>query len=175
MILSDEAELNAIKQVANLMCAGARTAPKGRGIDNIVTAIVDGEEKNAIARKMFEIGKEMDVQSFVRDGAGIRFASVVVLIGTKTKPLGLKICGLCGFKDCNELEEKGGICVFNTTDLGIAVSSAVSIASLHHIDNRIMYTAGIAVKKMSLLGEDVKIILAIPLSATGKNPFFDRK
>lgn len=175
MISGKEAESNAIRQVANLMCAGARTAPKGRGIDNLVTAIVDGEEKNAIARKMFELGKEKDVQSFIRDATGIRFAEVVVLIGTKVKPMGLKICGLCGFKDCAELEEKDGICVFNTTDLGIAVSSAVSIASLHHIDNRIMYTAGIAAREMDLLGPEVKIILTIPLTATGKNPFFDRK
>ena len=175
MITSDEAETNAIKQVANLMCAAARTAPKGRGIDNLVTGIVEGEEKNALARKMFELGKEKEIRSFIRDATGIRFASTVVLIGTKTKPLGLKICGLCGFKDCAELEEKGGICVFNATDLGIAVSSAVSIAALHHIDNRIMYTPGIAAKEMGLFGQDVKIILTIPLAATGKNPFFDRK
>ena len=175
MISSDEAELNAVRQVANLMCAAARTAPKGRGIDNLVTAIVEGEEKNAIARKMLELGKKTDTQSFIRDATGIRFAPVIVLIGTKVKPLGLKICGLCGFKNCAELEEKGGICVFNATDLGIAVSSAASVATLHHIDNRIMYTAGIATGEMGLLGPEIKIILTIPLTATGKNPFFDRK
>ena len=54
MISSDEAELNAIRQTANLMCAAARTAPKGRGMDNIVSAVVEGEEKNALARKMME-------------------------------------------------------------------------------------------------------------------------
>lgn len=43
------------------------------------------------------------------------------------------------------------------------------------IDNRIMYTAGIAAKEMGLLGQDVRIILTIPLTVTGKNPFFDRK
>jgi uncharacterized ferredoxin-like protein len=175
MITSDDAELNAIRQVANLMCAAARTAPKGRGMDNIVTAIVESEEKNAIARKMLEMGKEKDAQSFIRDAAGVRFAKVLVLIGTKLKPLGLKICGLCGFKDCADLESKGGTCVFNSSDLGTAVASAVSVAGLHHIDNRIMYSAGIVVKEMGLLGKETKIIFGVPLSATGKNPFFDRK
>ncbi|OIN97899.1 ferredoxin [Candidatus Desantisbacteria bacterium CG_4_10_14_0_8_um_filter_48_22] len=175
MISSDEAELNAIRQVANLMCAAARTAPKGRGIDNLVTAIVEGEEKNAIARKMLELAREKDVQSFARDAAGVRFAPVLVLIGTRAKPMGLKICGLCGFKDCAELEGKGGICVFNASDLGVAIGSAVSVAALHHVDNRVMYTAGIAAMEMELLGKDVKILFTIPLTATGKNPFFDRK
>ena len=86
MISSDEAELNAIRQVANLMCAAARTAPKGRGIDNLVTAIVEGEEKNDIARKMLELARENNVQGFARDATGIRFAQVLVLIGTKVKP-----------------------------------------------------------------------------------------
>ncbi|MGD0658918.1 MAG: DUF2148 domain-containing protein [Syntrophorhabdales bacterium] len=40
------------------------------------------------------------------------------------------------------------------------------------IDNRIMYTVGAAAKALRLLDSD--IIIGIPLSATGKNPFFDR-
>ncbi|MCK4639266.1 MAG: ferredoxin domain-containing protein, partial [Bacteroidales bacterium] len=45
----------------------------------------------------------------------------------------------------------------------------------NRVDNRIMYTAGQAVIELGLLGEDVKIVYVIPLSATSKNPFFDRK
>jgi uncharacterized ferredoxin-like protein len=37
-----------------------------------------------------------------------------------------------------------------------------------------MYTVGRAITNLKLLGEDVKIALGIPLSVTGKNPFFDR-
>ena len=175
MISGQEAEKEAIRQVARLMCAAARTAPKGRGVDNIVTAVVEGDEKNAIARAMMKIGKEKETQSFIRDAGGVRFASAMVLIGTKIKPLGLKICGLCGFKDCAQLEEKRGVCVFNSGDLGIAIGSAVSVAGTHNIDNRIMYTAGVAAKEMELLGKEVKIVFTIPLSVTGKNPFFDRR
>ncbi|MDT8308711.1 MAG: ferredoxin domain-containing protein, partial [Bacteroidales bacterium] len=56
-----------------------------------------------------------------------------------------------------------------------AVGSAISVAMDHRVDNRIMYTAGIAAVEMKMLGEAVKIAYGIPLSATSKNPFFDRK
>jgi uncharacterized ferredoxin-like protein len=44
----------------------------------------------------------------------------------------------------------------------------------HRIDNRVMYTVGQAILEMKLLGEDVRIAFGIPLSVSGKSPFFDR-
>jgi uncharacterized ferredoxin-like protein len=83
---------------------------------------------------------------------------------------------MCGFKNCEEKNKFPEIpCVFNTGDLGIAIGSAVSVAMDNRVDNRIMYTAGQAVIELGLLGKDVKIVYVIPLSATSKNPFFDRK
>ena len=41
-----------------------------------------------------------------------------------------------------------------------------------NIDNRMMYTIGAAARKLRLLDSD--LIIGIPLSATGKNPYFDR-
>jgi uncharacterized ferredoxin-like protein len=40
-------------------------------------------------------------------------------------------------------------------------------------DNRIMYRAGVAARDMGLVDWD--FVMGIPLSATGKNIFFDRK
>ena len=57
-------------------------------------------------------------------------------------------------------------------DLGIALGSAVKLAAELSIDNRIMCTIGAAAKRLNLLDSDV--VMGIPLSATGKNPFFDR-
>ena len=37
-----------------------------------------------------------------------------------------------------------------------------------------MYTYGKAVIELGILGEDVLIAYGIPLSANGKNPFFER-
>jgi uncharacterized ferredoxin-like protein len=38
-----------------------------------------------------------------------------------------------------------------------------------------MFSVGRAAVELGLLGPDVKIAMGIPLSVTGKNPFFDRK
>ena len=165
----------AILQVANLMCLAVRTAPKARGIDNLASKIVTGDEKGVLAKKMKEIGKREQSHTFLRDAENIQQADCVVLTGTKFSPLDLRICGLCGYKNCAEAKEKGGICIFNPGDLGIALGSAVSVASLHHVENRVMYTAGYAAVELKFLGEEIKLAFGIPLSATGKNPFFDRK
>ncbi|MGB9608026.1 MAG: ferredoxin domain-containing protein [bacterium] len=173
-MLSREAEESAVLLVAQLMCASARTAPKARGMDDIETRIIR-EEKERLANKMEDIGKEFNVPFFLRDADNVRRSSLVVLIGTRITPHNLSPCGFCGFSNCEEMQEKGGICAFSLSDLGIAVGSAVSIASLHHIDNRIMYTAGYAALKLGLLPPEVKVAFGIPLSCTGKNIFFDRR
>ena len=53
----DEMEKKAVLETASRMCAAARTAPKTRHIDGIHTLVVTGEEKDALADKMEEIGK----------------------------------------------------------------------------------------------------------------------
>ena len=46
---SDEMERQAILATAARMCAAARTAPKAKGVDNILTRVLTGEEKKALA------------------------------------------------------------------------------------------------------------------------------
>jgi uncharacterized ferredoxin-like protein len=60
------------------------------------------------------------------------------------------------------------------TDLGIAVGSAVKTAQIHNVDNRIMYSGGVAAHNLGLFSKECTVVYAIPLSATGKNIFFDR-
>jgi uncharacterized ferredoxin-like protein len=50
----------------------------------------------------------------------------------------------------------------------------VSIATDNRVDNRILFTVGLIAVELGLLGGDVKIAYGIPLSVSGKNPFFDR-
>jgi uncharacterized ferredoxin-like protein len=38
-----------------------------------------------------------------------------------------------------------------------------------------MYSIGKAALALGLLGKDAALAIGIPLSATGKNPYFDRK
>lgn len=177
MIAKDkDLEQKAVETVAALMCAAARTAPKAHGTDNLSTLVVTGKEKDALAKEMMRIGKENDIGFFQRDSGNVDRAQAVVIFGQKTAQLNIPVCGYCGFKDCAENIEKGGACALSASDLGTAVGSAVEIASKHHIDNRIMFTAGRAALSLGLF-EDKKVTMAygVPLSVSGKSPFFDRK
>ena len=164
-----------VEQIAEEMCLAARTAPKARGTDLLEIAIIKGETIKKLSEKMLKIGEQDNNRTFLRDGDNITQADVVVLIGTRRQYLGLRRCGFCGCADCAEAESAKVICALNTGDLGIAVGSAVSVAMDHRIDNRIMYSVGSAALEMGLLGTEAVVAYGIPLSATGKNPFFDRK
>lgn len=50
---------------------------------------------------------------------------------------------------------------------------AATAAELH-IDNRIMFSAGYAARKLGLL-PGCRSVFALPLSISSKNPFFDRQ
>jgi len=177
MAIKKEEDINTktVINVAELMAVSARTAPKARGTNNLEIAIATGETIKQLSKYMKEHGKKHEMAFFNRDAENITKAQAIVLIGTHFKTQGIKKCGMCGFKNCSEKEKNKNIpCVFNTNDLGIAVGSAVSVASNHHIDNRVMFSVGQAALKLGLFGKGVKIAFGIPLSATAKNPFFDR-
>lgn len=175
MKTATELEQQAAVQVAALMAAAARTSPKTRGIDNIrVLAIDDEPGKQRIIAKMKEIARMENRPSMERDANNIAAAPALLVIGAETNPAGLN-CGFCGQATCESLEAAGGVCVFNSIDLGIATCSAAEIAGRFHVDNRVMYSIGRACLDLRLFGGKVKQALGIPLSITGKNPFFDRK
>jgi len=167
----------ALLNVANKMLVAARTAPKARGVDNLLLAIAEKEAIEAIANKMIKMAESNIVPTFfIRDANNILSCDVMVLIGTKIKSIGLQYCGLCGYTNCEEKDKyPNHPCSMNTGDLGIAIGSAVSVAIDERVDNRIMYSVGMAVRKLEMFGKEYRIIYAIPLSCTGKNPFFDRK
>jgi len=173
-------EKEAIETVAKLMLISARTAPKAKGEDEIVTGIVNQEEKEAIAQEMEKIGEKETHKFFKRDAQNIRDAEGLILIGLNfKKPAGVN-CGACGY-DCNsilkqktyQVEYAGPVCTIRAIDLGIAIGSLVSVAKELGVDNRVMYSVGVAAKKLGLM--DAQIVLGVPLSVKGKNIFFDRK
>ena len=167
---------NSAKHIAESMVVAAITAPKARGISNIVTGILEEEEITAVSDQLVKMVEERDFPPFFkRDALNILSAQCVVIIGTRIQSIGIPACGLCGFTDCEEKDlHPDQPCSFNTGDLGIAIGSAVSIAADHRVDSRVMFTIGKAVVEMGLLGEDVRIAHGIPISVSSKNPFFDR-
>jgi len=185
IVTSKEGEREGLLEAAKVMLLSARTAPKSAGIDDILTAMVHGKEKEEIAVEMDRIAQQrQDASSgFKRDGQNLRDSEAVLLIGVKgTKKFGLN-CGGCGYPTCMEFENavkklgqdfKGPNCIFKILDLGIALGSAAKIASTLNVDNRIMYRVGTAAKRLNLLPE-ASIIMGIPISAKGKSVYFDRK
>jgi uncharacterized ferredoxin-like protein len=90
IVESKDAEREAILDVARLMLVAARTAPKSAGIDDILTLIVHGKEKDAIADKMEEIAEKRKSEGFKRDAKNVRDSEAVVLIGVRgSKSYGL--------------------------------------------------------------------------------------
>ena len=67
MIHSNQAEDTSILAAAQAMCLAARTAPKAKGMDCICTAILTGEEKEALAKEMDRIAQEQNMAFFQRD------------------------------------------------------------------------------------------------------------
>ena len=79
-----ELEKLAALQVAALMVAAARTAPKTRGIDNIRTAAIDDEPtKQKVIAKMREIGAKENRPRLARDAGNLENSPALVVIGVE--------------------------------------------------------------------------------------------
>jgi len=170
---SDKTEKNAAICVAELMTAAARTAPKACGVDAIETLILDGEDKDKLTAAMREIGEEKGKAFFLRDAGNVDASHCIVLIGVDVSPRNLN-CRLCGVADCAAAKNGGISCAMAVNDLGIASGSAAAVAMDHRIDNRMLFSAGMAALKLKVFPDKVKICVGIPLATTGKNIFFDR-
>jgi len=162
-----------VVQAARQMMVAARTAPKGKGIDILEMALVSGEDKKRLAEEMQQISIDREWKFFLRDAENVLQADVVMIIGSRQQNQGLD-CSYCGYDTC---ESKPSItpCAINTVDLGIAVGSACAKAADLRVDTRVMFSAGFAAQRLGMLGDGCGCVLAIPVSASSKNPFFDRK
>lgn len=172
----EELRDDAVFETAKRIALAARTAPKGKGIDNLVITVLDREGVREFSKTMKRLADEEQLPAFfVRDADNILSASAMIIVGTKIEPLGISPCGFCGFGSCGgKREHPDAPCAFNTGDLGIAIGSAAGLAADNRLDNRIMFTVGNIAVRIKLLGEDVKIAYGVPLSVTSKNVFFDR-
>ena len=190
IVYGEKVEEEAVIEATKLMAVSARTAPKTRGVDRITTAMVMGEEKEQLAlateKKADRFVDERWKRSFKRDAENVSRSRAVLLVGVKgtipPKPERPIDCGACGYPNCAAFirakkktgnDFTGPLCVFEVLNLGIALGSAVKTASGLNVDNRIMYTVGAAAKALRLL--DADLIIGVPVSATGKNIYFDRK
>ena len=135
---TNDSEKQTAMHVAHQMVTAARTAPKGCGVDKIKAFVLDGDDKKELSDEMRKLAVLPGLDFCIRDAINVEDSHCIVLIGVENIPLGLESCGFCGFQNCVNSVKSGSLCAFNTTDLGIAIGSAVSIAADNRVDNRVM-------------------------------------
>ncbi|OPX65052.1 MAG: hypothetical protein A4E34_02720 [Methanoregula sp. PtaU1.Bin006] len=179
-------EEKGVAAVADLMALAARTAPKGKGVDTLEIVVLAKKDVKKLAARLDKLGDELDLGFFHRDAKNIAASDGCVIIGCRGREVAGISCGGCGYATCADYTKAakkkpgaktpfaGPNCVLRMADLGIAVGSAVKTAQIHNVDNRIMYSGGVAALSLGLFGKSCTVAYAIPLSATGKNIFFDR-
>lgn len=173
MIINErDARKEYMLQAAKQIMLAARTAPKGKGVDIIEIATLTDEDIDAVSAKMLQLAEETGMKFLIRDSENIQQADAMIVIGTRQAPQGLN-CAYCGFATCAEKPWATPYAI-NSIDVGIAVGSACAKAADLRVDSRVMFSAGWAVEQLGLL-KDCRQCIAIPISASSKNPFFDRK
>ena len=173
MVYNDRDERHQhVIECARQMMTAARTAPKAKGVDIIEISMVTDEDITTLSETLHKIGEDMGRGGLMRDADNIKEAEAVILIGSREEAMCLN-CGYCGFATCGERTE-GVPCAMNTIDVGIAVGSACATAADLRLDTRVMYSVGYAALKLGWM-PGCNYIIGIPVSASSKNPFFDRK
>lgn len=164
---------NAVVEMAHQMMIAARTAPKGKGIDVIEIALVsERADLETLAEAMRRRADESGMKFLIRDAENILSGEAVLLIGTRSEPLGLN-CAYCGFESCVAKPQQVP-CAINSVDVGIALGAACSKAADLRLDTRVMFSAGWCCQSLNWLPNCHQTI-AIAIGAASKNPFFDRK
>ena len=161
-----------VMRIGHQMMTAARTAPKGKGVDVIEIALVEGDDIRRLSEEMIAIHEENGFKFFLRDADNIQNAECILLIGTREHAHGLN-CGHCGYSNCTD-RPNGVPCAIVSVDVGIAIGSACATAADHRVDTRVMFSAGLAAQRLNIL-KGCRQVFAIPVSASSKNPFFDRK
>lgn len=162
-----------LQLVARQMATAARTAPKAKGIDILEIIVVDGNEITRLSEKMKELAPVKNLGFLIRDAENILHAGAILIIGVRSQNLGMN-CGYCGFATCAEKDKYANTsCALNITDIGIAIGSATATAADWRVDSRVMFSVGLAAKELGWL-KDCNVAYGIPISASAKNPFFDR-
>ena len=126
---SKDMESRAVLDTAAKICAAARTAPKTRGMDGLVTCVLTGEDKSQLAAQMRKLADELDYAFFNRDADNVDASDAVVLFGMEEVRRGLDAgCQYCHFESCADCTEKDGLCAWDAIDIGIAIGAGTDIA-----------------------------------------------
>ncbi|MCC8189251.1 MAG: DUF2148 domain-containing protein [Planctomycetes bacterium] len=170
----EEIRAPAVWAAAQEVLLAIRTAPKTRGLDKLEMCLASGDEQAILAAKMDEVNERSGGArpTFSRDAKGVLAASAILVVAAAPTPYGLN-CGWCGFPTCGE-KPPAVPCAFGAIDLGIGAGVAAAKLAGKHIDNRMMFSMGVAALELGWFSADATLALGFPLSVSGKNPYFDR-
>ncbi len=191
-----EIVLDAVRNVARLCAVAAITAPKSGGqlflkgskpfIETVI--VEDKDTLNRLAEWMRAQGTRLKEAIWFRDADAAEKLDLVLFIGLAKWYPPVYDCGACGYGTCAEFlvaAEKhrtaeaqkwqfaGPICQLRAVDLGIAVGSATKVASMHNVDCRCQTRIAGAARHLGVIEADLAV--ALSLSVTHKNIFFDKK
>ncbi|WP_243438943.1 ferredoxin domain-containing protein [Fundidesulfovibrio soli] len=172
-------------QVANLMAASARTAPKAGGKDFLEIAVISQEaDLQRIAQAMRDYAPKSSNEAYwLRDADNIAKCQALVLVGLSGSPTAGYDCGACGHATCKDFAQtrttsetpmgySGPHCVMRMMDIGCALASAAKTASLLNLDNRVQQRVGAAARALGFI--EASVVMGIPVGFHGKSIYFDR-
>lgn len=191
-----EIVLDAVRHVAKLCAVAAVTAPKSGGQlflkgggPFIETVIVDDKPTlKRLANWIRARGERHRAPIWFRDADTAEKLDVVLFIGLAGWYPPQYDCGACGYATCAEFlqarpahrteasadwEFAGPVCQLRAIDLGIAVGSAAKAASMNNVDARCQTRIAAAARHLGVIKADLAV--ALSMSATHKNIFFDKK
>lgn len=190
------ANFSVLHQVAEVCVVAAVTAPKSgcqlflKGSPPLLESIIvdSGEVRSRLAVWLRDRGARTSNHLWDRDADTAKRTALHLFIGLADWYPPFYDCGACGYATCAEFLNarrdhmskpdavdwgfRGPVCQLRCVDLGIAVGSAVKVASLHNVDVRCQTRVAAAARALGVIRADLAVCLSMNVSH--KNIFFDR-
>lgn len=173
-----------LQQAVELMAIAAHNSFRFSDQNKVKIIVVGNEEMEAIAEYCFSLGDMAPLAA--RDGRNvvqmIKEPTKLMIIGDKRKSPFNYDCGACGYRTCKEMNKaeevesltaNGPSCQFRNLNVNIAANAAASLAHRLGLHCRVFSTLAFAAKALEII-EDVDITCSVSVSASRKNPYFDR-
>jgi uncharacterized ferredoxin-like protein len=175
---------NGLARAVELMAVAAYTAVKFSDRNTFKMAVMGKEDMESISEFCYSLGDMSPLGA--RDGRAlqsmVKEPLAMLVIGDKRKSDFNYNCGACGYRTCAELNKaefvealtsNGPFCMFKSINLHMAANAAAAMAWKLGLQCRVFSTFGFGAKAMETL-PDVDTAVAVMVSASKRDPFFDR-
>lgn len=148
---------------------GCSNGPQGKGIDIIETALIEGEHiKDPFGCYDCYGRRTWHEVFFVTPTTFCKPNALCLLVHTRKRKVWIAVIAVNA--TC-ESRDNGVPCALNSIDVGIAIGSALCYRGRYARWHPVMFSAGLAAQRLDWL-KGCKMVMAIPVSASSKNPVF---